>query len=475
MVIEMARKHALIVDDSQTAREVLAKRLAGYDIEVDTVESAGDAIDYLSEHIPDAVFLDYEMPGMDGFQALKAIKSNPNTAAIPVMMYTSRAGGLAIGQARALGALGVLPKELATQDLDEVIQVLHLNPDQDSLVARYTHAVVGSGNGGDEVRADAEYIDRFQGLVEQAEQSLKQGSSRKQMALLLAQQHKLLSKNMDENASRFLRSIEQQFSEVNERLNDTQRSIDASLPKKRGIPKGLLMVFVACLAISATVWFWNINSDRTQRDVAENLLLLESGRNILTEKVTQVDVLIQQQQTAIETLKSSLEDLGKQVGTEAVPLLEWAVNRDSRFPYGEGPFSDKRVIWLSQIIDHLAAAGFTGTVRLTANYGNYCLSRNDQSRFVPASVETAFADCVLARDLAETEGKKQAVPTIGFSNYLNNAPSLINGDIFIELEASGFDATKVPYPEPYAVQDVGVWNQVASQNQRIDIKLFVAE
>jgi len=41
------------------------------------------------------------MPGMDGFEAVSAIKNNPHTATIPIMMYTSQEGELYVGQARA--------------------------------------------------------------------------------------------------------------------------------------------------------------------------------------------------------------------------------------------------------------------------------------------------------------------------------------------------------------------------------------
>ena len=52
------------------------------------------------------------MPGMDGLQAVQAIKNDPRTATIPIMMYTSQEGELYLGQARALGAVGVLPKQI---------------------------------------------------------------------------------------------------------------------------------------------------------------------------------------------------------------------------------------------------------------------------------------------------------------------------------------------------------------------------
>ena len=102
----MARKRALVVDDSKSARVILSRMLEKYDIEVDMAESAEQAIEYLKSNRPDAIFMDHLMPGMDGLQAVQAIKGNPQTAMIPIMMYTSQEGELYVGQARALGAHG---------------------------------------------------------------------------------------------------------------------------------------------------------------------------------------------------------------------------------------------------------------------------------------------------------------------------------------------------------------------------------
>ena len=76
-------KTALIVDDSKSARVVLKKLLETHELSVDTVESAELALDYLTEHRPDVIFMDHLMPGMDGFEAVSAIKRNPTTATIP--------------------------------------------------------------------------------------------------------------------------------------------------------------------------------------------------------------------------------------------------------------------------------------------------------------------------------------------------------------------------------------------------------
>src|SRR5712675_1658645 len=128
--IGMARKRALVVDDSKSARVILSRMLEKYDIEVDMAESAEQAIEYLNQHRPDAIFMDHLMPGMDGLQAVQAIKSNPHTAMIPIMMYTSQEGELYVGQARALGAMGVLPKQVRPVDVSKVLYELHLLPDR---------------------------------------------------------------------------------------------------------------------------------------------------------------------------------------------------------------------------------------------------------------------------------------------------------------------------------------------------------
>ena len=96
----MTARRALVVDDSRSARAFLTRVLERYDLKVDGAESAEQAIEYLTHQRPDVIFMDHLMPGMDGFQAVQAIKNNPRTATIPIMMYTSQEGELYLGQAR---------------------------------------------------------------------------------------------------------------------------------------------------------------------------------------------------------------------------------------------------------------------------------------------------------------------------------------------------------------------------------------
>jgi CheY-like chemotaxis protein len=126
----MSSKRALVVDDSKSARAFLARILERHEIAVDAAESAEAAIDYLTRNRPDVIFMDHLMPGMDGFQAVQSIKNNPRTSSIPILMYTSQEGDLYLGQARALGAEGVLPKQIKQADVTRMLFQLRLVSDR---------------------------------------------------------------------------------------------------------------------------------------------------------------------------------------------------------------------------------------------------------------------------------------------------------------------------------------------------------
>ena len=123
----MSEINALVVDDSSTSRMLLTKILRKMDIHCEQASSGEDAISQLSWYHPDFIFLDHIMPGMDGFETLKVIKGRPDTKNIPVIMYTSQHAHKYYEEAHALGAAGVISKQVDRDKLYLMINRLCLN------------------------------------------------------------------------------------------------------------------------------------------------------------------------------------------------------------------------------------------------------------------------------------------------------------------------------------------------------------
>ncbi len=121
----MPVRHVLVVDDSKSARLMLRKMLQGFGMTVDTVESAEEALNYLRDQQPDAIFMDHTMPGMDGLTVVRQIKNSPATVSIPVAMYTSKDEPSYQDEARAAGAVGVLSKPAVPETLGAILEQLN--------------------------------------------------------------------------------------------------------------------------------------------------------------------------------------------------------------------------------------------------------------------------------------------------------------------------------------------------------------
>src|SRR5690554_4900034 len=120
----MPRGHALIIEDSSTARIILARLLERADISSKAVATAEEAFPVLQSDHFDVIFLDHMLPGMNGFQALEKLKSLPDTRDIPVFMYTSQNAGKYIEEARALGAAGVIRKQVDREQLMRTLDLI---------------------------------------------------------------------------------------------------------------------------------------------------------------------------------------------------------------------------------------------------------------------------------------------------------------------------------------------------------------
>ena len=86
----MSIRRILIVDDSPTERHVLNDMLTKSGYEVMASDNGEDAIQKAKSLRPDLILMDVVMPGLNGFQATRAISRDPDTKSIPIIICTSK-------------------------------------------------------------------------------------------------------------------------------------------------------------------------------------------------------------------------------------------------------------------------------------------------------------------------------------------------------------------------------------------------
>ncbi len=108
-----------IVDDNDANLTLAASALEDH-YRVLTMPSAEKMFFLLNKNkIPALLFLDIEMPGMNGMEALRKLKENPDWKGIPVLFLTGSTNEQVLEEASALGAAGVVSKPIVRDILIE--------------------------------------------------------------------------------------------------------------------------------------------------------------------------------------------------------------------------------------------------------------------------------------------------------------------------------------------------------------------
>jgi chemosensory pili system protein ChpA (sensor histidine kinase/response regulator) len=112
----------LVVDDSVSIRQVVSRLMENQGWKVRTAKDGIDALEKLRESRPHLIVLDIEMPRMNGYEFLGALKAQTGYEGIPVVMLTSRTAAKHRKKAEALGAKGFMVKPYND---DEFIRLIH--------------------------------------------------------------------------------------------------------------------------------------------------------------------------------------------------------------------------------------------------------------------------------------------------------------------------------------------------------------
>ncbi len=446
----MARKLALVVDDSKSARVILSRMLEKYDIGVDTAESAEQAIEYLKQNRPDAIFMDHLMPGMDGLQAVQAIKGNPQTAMIPIMMYTSQEGELYVGQARALGAMGVLPKQVRPVDVSKVLYELRLLPDRRDM----TEPVLGPvelQDGAPVVRAPA--AEARTGSAPDWARRLE--SAVKDQAVDV---RRFIVASLDSFASRVVNDM---------RAAMPPPTLEFPPAPARARPKWPWIAAIAAASFFAVLFAasWLMARDDSARLRAE-IAALTSANTELQRARTDLSATVKDLTAALSSSNGSAGAAG--AGGTAAAGSSSTATRIEPVPYGEIPFDRGRLDVLRDLLAKLQAQGFRGVVKITSMSGLYCLIGNATDGFVPAVASSLASKCDVVGNPFEESLSGQQRQSLAFANLIAGVRQRTAGTITVAIENAGSTRPSVPYPARTESLTAGEWNRAAAANNRVE-------
>ncbi len=420
-------KRALVVDDSRSARVVLTRMLERYGILVDSADSAEAALDYLKERHPDVIFMDHLMPGMDGLQAVREIKSNPELAAIPIMMYTSQEGEIYSGQARASGAVGVLPKSIRPIDVTKALYQLQLLPDRRD----------GQPSG----------LEAVDGATPREAASAAPATAQPVEALLKEQNLELrrfIVSTMDAWTHRVVAELRPAEPMVAEDEVGTR----AGKPAARRWPWiAATAASLAALAVLGLLY----GQARIAGDHAERALQAVTASNDTLTK-------------AIEKWRVAGDGAGEAAGPARNRPLVLAV------PFGEQALNPARLDSVRMLVAQLERAAINGVVRIERFNGNFCLvdAGRDGTTLAPPTAPASQCDQV-GNPFDESSAPASRQP-VAFANLAASVRQRTGGAIELELASGARDRLAVAYP---AIEQAtaGQWNAAAQSNNRIEISI----
>jgi CheY-like chemotaxis protein len=461
----MGAKRALIVDDSKSARLFLARILEKYELDVDSAESAESALEYLASNRPDVIFMDHMMPGMDGFQAVQAIKNNPRTATIPIMMYTSQEGELYLGQARALGAVGVLPKQIKHTDVSKVLYQLHLvvdrrRSDQSTFKAVNVPAVEGA----------------LQDEVAAADSAVSAGLSKTALREQFAELRRVLVAGIDTQADRITAEVRALL------LEALPPPSPQAPPPRPPMPWGWIVASVAlAIALASTLLWW--------RDV--NLL------NTMAGELAQLRGAMAERHEAPALASASApreaaeDNSGAEVtsdrkrpelaGAQTLPAVGALGTRKPAptelkptivpVAYGADALGGTRLEAVRQLVYRLAKENAGGVVDIKTFAGRFCLIGNAMDGFSLAPDETLFAKCdVVGNPSDDALSPAQRTP-LALANLAGEIRHASHGTLQVQSSVGDPTVIAVPYPQLSSDLTAGEWNRAGSANNRIEIRV----
>jgi two-component system cell cycle response regulator DivK len=119
----MTGERILVVEDNELNMKLFRDVLVATGYRTLEATSGGEAVELATEHAPDLVLMDVQLPDSDGVQALGRLRANERTAAIPVLALTAQAMDGDRERFLAAGFDGYLSKPVNVRELIDTVRL----------------------------------------------------------------------------------------------------------------------------------------------------------------------------------------------------------------------------------------------------------------------------------------------------------------------------------------------------------------
>jgi CheY-like chemotaxis protein len=116
-------QRVIVGDDNEQMRRLIVELLEAEGYEVSEARDAGGVLEQVAHSRPDLLILDVQMPGGGGIEALRAIRSDPSSATVPVLLLSGSVD-LHVDLASEVGADAQLPKPFRIEEFREAVGML---------------------------------------------------------------------------------------------------------------------------------------------------------------------------------------------------------------------------------------------------------------------------------------------------------------------------------------------------------------
>lgn len=114
--------NVLAIDDSRTMRHLLRATLEKAGFEVTTADDGVDGVEKLTSLMPDVIITDINMPRMDGFGVIDAVRASDNVSKVPILVLSTESSAEMKDRARQSGATGWIVKPFDEERLISAIR-----------------------------------------------------------------------------------------------------------------------------------------------------------------------------------------------------------------------------------------------------------------------------------------------------------------------------------------------------------------